>query len=133
MFLIFCAGGKLQKMDNLQSPQVVLPEIELGADIVEIVRIEKLLLKYSNFFSKIFTEREISYYSKTGSRTETLAGIFACKEAMVKAIGGRISQYEILHYENGKPYVLVDGYKISATITHDKTVAAAFVCAMRYK
>lgn len=105
--------------------------IELGADIIEIDRIKNLLLKRKNFLSRVFTKNEIAYYIKRGSRAETLAGIFACKEAMVKANGGRISQYEVMHYENGKPYVVADGVEVRVTITHNKTTAAAFVCVYR--
>lgn len=105
--------------------------IQLGADIIEIDRIKNLLAKRKNFLRRVFTENEIAYYIKRGSKAETLAGIFACKEAMVKANGGRIGQYEVMHYENGKPYVNTDGSEVCVTITHNKTTAAAFVCVWR--
>ena len=53
----------------------------IGIDILELDRIERLLKK-ERFFEKVFTSREIEYL-KT-SKLESIAGSFACKEAISK-------------------------------------------------
>ncbi|NLK43456.1 MAG: NAD(P)H-hydrate dehydratase [Tissierellia bacterium] len=81
-----------------------------GIDIVKIDRIRKILSKEKErFYNKIFTEKEVEYISYKGNRAETVAGMFAAKEAISKVLGTGIGtigwkDIEILH-KNHKPYV----------------------------
>ena len=59
---------------------------KIGTDIIRISRIEKSLEK-SSFKESVFTENEIAY----SKRSETFAGIFAAKEAFLKARGTGIN------------------------------------------
>lgn len=98
---------------------------KLGTDIVKISRIEKSL-KSASFMQKVFTPAE-QEHCKTA---ESFAGVFAAKEAYFKAAGTGIkfplTQIEILHNENGKPYVSgVDCCEVS--ISHDGDYAVASV------
>ena len=69
-------------------------KIESGIDIVEIARIEEAL-KNPRFLQKTLTETEREYVKKKTGRlgdsevfpVATVAGIFAAKEAVSKAIG----------------------------------------------
>ncbi len=117
--------------------------INTGIDIVNINRIRKILLeRKTQFYKKIFTPKEIEYISKGGDKPETVAGIFAAKEAISKVLGtgiGMVSwiDIEILHDEKGKPFVslLNNGEvrkdeigieTIDLSISHEEDYAMAF-------
>lgn len=99
--------------------------MKVGTDIIRISRIEKSLAN-EHFKESIFTENEISYCK----RAESFAGLFAGKEAYLKALGTgidrRLNSIEILHNEKGKPYISgVPNSDIS--ISHDGDYAVAVV------
>lgn len=98
---------------------------KIGIDIVKISRMENSI-KSSAFMNKVFTESEREYCKKA----ESLAGIFAAKEAYFKALGEGIklplTQIEVLHDSNGKPYL--NGIENSdMSISHDGDYAVATV------
>ena len=116
--------------------------MEVGTDIVKISRI-KSIKKQDDFLSKNFAETEIEYINKKSDKTQTIAGLFACKEAVLKAlgigIGGgvRLNEICILHEQNGRPFVqitpqlnyflnLKNCNTISVSISHDGDYAVAF-------
>ncbi len=106
-----------------------------GIDIIEISRIEKALKSNPSFLTKVFSEEEISYFHSHGSRTESLAGFFAAKEAFSKYLGTGISGFSfsdisVSHTPEGKPYLKFKGNMINASlsISHNKTTAVAVVC-----
>ncbi len=84
--------------------------MKVGIDILDVVRMEKFV-QNEHFLDKYFTEYEIAYVSRNRRTTQSLAGIYSAKEAFLKAlgigIGGGIalSEIEVRHYENGKPYL----------------------------
>jgi len=109
----------------------------VGIDLVEIKRMSELT-RLSNFLSKVFTEGEILYYRKKGEKPETLAGMYAAKEAVAKALGTGISGFrlndiEITHEDNGAPKIILHkeakkiaaGKNITISISHDGGIAAA--------
>lgn len=84
-----------------------------GIDIVEIERIEKAASKQS-FINRILTQNEKEYWERKGCAAQTLAGLFAAKEAVVKALGtgfGSIEfkDVEVLHTGEGMPTVKLRG------------------------
>ncbi len=112
----------------------------VGCDIIEISRIEKAIEK-ENFLTHCFTEREIEYFNMKHNRAESIAAGFAAKEAVSKALGTGISGFsltdiEILHKENGRPYVNLTGGalkiadnlggKVSISMSHSKDIAMAY-------
>ncbi len=58
--------------------------MRIGTDIIQISRIEIALSKFSNNFKKRFLNPE---EIDIAHKTETLAGFWAAKEAIAKAIG----------------------------------------------
>ena len=87
----------------------------LGCDIIEVDRVRKL-----KNLSKVFTLNELEYARKFSDPYVHLAGFFALKESVVKAmdIPLKVSQIEVLHNENGSPRVnilveLKDRYNIT--------------------
>ena len=116
--------------------------MRVGIDSVLVKRFSKMK-HFDSFLNKYFTEYEISYImTKNVGKYETMAGIFAAKEAFLKAlqigIGAGISLklIEVKHNNNGAPYInlneelaskliefKVDEIKVS--ITHTKKTAMA--------
>lgn len=98
---------------------------KIGTDIVLVSRIEKSI-KSERFLRSVYTEREIEHCKSS----ESFAGIFAAKEALLKAKGSgiksRLCEYEVLHDELGKPYFNgVENCDVS--VSHDGDYAIASV------
>lgn len=111
----------------------------IGFDLCEIARMEKNA-ENEHFLHRFFTEREVAFIrSKGKKRAHTLAGIFAAKEALSKALGTGIvfelKDVEVLHSEAGQPYysltgeaeALAGGDRFLLSISHDGGTAGA-VC-----
>ncbi|HEY5996097.1 MAG TPA: holo-ACP synthase [Candidatus Deferrimicrobiaceae bacterium] len=116
-----------------------------GIDIVDISRIEKMLERHpGRFVERVFTEAESAYAFSGVLAAERLAGRFAVKEAVMKALGTGKSQgilwrdVETVRVPGGKPEVRlygqahrwlerVGGDTVHASITHDGGRAVAFV------
>jgi len=84
--------------------------IGTGIDIIEVDRIQIAVEKNVKFIEKIFTIKEIQYIVERNNNMQTIAGLFAAKEAISKALGYGIRDYgwqdiEIVHDEYGKPVV----------------------------
>ena len=82
----------------------------IGVDIIEIDRIEKAIKKQNKFLEKIFTNKEIEYFQNRKMNIEVIAGNFAAKEAISKALGTGFRgisflDIEVLRDELGKPIV----------------------------
>ncbi len=117
----------------------------IGTDLIEIDRIKKAVLKES-FTKKCYTINELNnFYYVDNINYNSLAGNFAGKEAVSKALGTGFSNVslldiEILRHPSGKPYVnlfgnaklIADSLNINElliSISHNKTSASAFVIA----
>ena len=80
----------------------------IGIDIIEIARIQRAIDRWGErFLQRVYTEPEIRLCRKKPSR---LAGRFAGKEAVMKALGTGIKgiswrEIEILAEPSGKPIV----------------------------
>ena len=115
--------------------------IGIGTDIIEINRIEKIMMRTSSFVEKSFTNNEIEYFKSKGLKGNVIAGNFAAKEAISKALGTGfrgfgLQDIEILRDELGKPvanlsykiYKLLDikEFKIHVSISHSNENAIAY-------
>ncbi|MFV0504949.1 MAG: holo-ACP synthase [Lachnospirales bacterium] len=102
--------------------------VGIGTDIIEINRVLKAVNKKS-FLKKVFSEREIEIF---GTKPMKLAGNFAAKEAVSKALGTgfRIGakKIEIFRDDFGKPYVVLEKseFKIHLSISHSKEDIIAY-------
>ena len=117
----------------------------IGVDIVDIARIQAMLDRYGErFLARVYTEAETAYAMGGANRAERLAGRFAVKEAVMKALGTGKSQgilwrdVETLRGHLGKPEVHLYGQAVEwatlrgfgaahVSITHDGGKAVAFV------
>lgn len=88
-----------------------------GIDLVEVARIGRLAEDHADrFLERVFTEAERSIASARGKRrTEFLAGRFAAKEAVLKALGTGLAEgihwtdIEVLSDARGAPTLNVRG------------------------
>ena len=91
----------------------------IGVDIVDIARIQALLDRYGErFLRRVYTEAETAYAMSGANKAERLAGRFAVKEAMMKALGTGKSQgilwrdVETVRGRLGKPEVHLHGQAV---------------------
>lgn len=114
--------------------------IGVGVDIVKIPRLEKMLA--SDFqLCRLFTDRELEYIHSRGvGAINSLAANYAAKEAFFKALGtglilGDMKSVELLHAQNGKPYLnfsgaialKMQGARAHISLSHDGDYAIAYV------
>ncbi len=115
----------------------------LGLDVCSVGRMEEALARHGDrFWKRILTEREQELLGGRADRATALAGRFAAKEAIVKALAGAPGvgwhDLEVLSDPNKPPVMHVHGparvmvnalgvTSIFVSITHDAGVAAAVV------
>jgi|TARA_B100001093_G_scaffold482791_1_gene514744 holo-[acyl-carrier protein] synthase len=93
----------------------------VGADIVNINRIKKIVKKNSDFKKRIFTKNEIQLCEKKKNHYSCLAKRFAAKEAFSKALGTGISlglnfnEIEVINNKLGKPSFRIKGNSLEIT------------------
>lgn len=116
--------------------------IGVGIDIVEIRRIKDAMVANSRFLEKIFTATELEYLNSRNMRPEYVAGRFAAKEAVAKALGTGFRGFDFKDIEIdrttlGKPIVILKGkakliakkegqYNIHLSISHGQDSAVAY-------
>lgn len=83
-----------------------------GVDIVEVARIARAMARHgARFEARFFTKQELTICD---GRAERLAGRFAVKEAVAKALGTGIgdvswTEIEVISDGNGKPQLALHG------------------------
>lgn len=86
--------------------------VAVGIDIIEVERVRKVFEHHGErFLKRVFTELEILQYR---GKVRRLAGLFAAKEAISKALGTGIHgvawrEMEIVHLRSGRPSVRLHG------------------------
>ncbi|MDX1437753.1 MAG: holo-ACP synthase [Anaerolineales bacterium] len=121
-----------------------LSRIATGVDIVKIERVKEAIDKHGDrFTNRVFTPREME---EVGQKMVSLAGRFAAKEAVTKALSTGIGpvawqEIEILRGPSGEPILHLHGeasrlaesmglVSWSLTLSHTDTDAVAFVVAI---
>lgn len=119
-------------------------KLATGVDLIEIARIEEVIARHGkHYLERIYTPAELE---QCGKRTESLAGRFAAKEAVAKALGcgiGDVSwqEIEILGDEQNAPVLTLHGAakqkadesglsSWSVSISHSQSHSVAFVVMM---
>ena len=112
--------------------------VGVGVDVVDLSRFATSLERTPTLRQRLFTPAE------AGLPLESLAGRFAAKEALAKAMGAPSGlswqDFEVLRDERGAPAFTLHGAApervaalgietIHLSISHDVTVATAFVVA----
>jgi|SRR5687767_951711 holo-[acyl-carrier protein] synthase len=123
-------------------------KLATGVDLIEIARIDEVVMRHGkHYLERVFTPAELEY---CGKRAESLAGRFAAKEAVAKALGSGIGDVtwkdiEILGDEQNAPVLKLYGMAEtkakelglttwSLSISHSQSqsvaIAVAFVVAI---
>ena len=123
--------------------------VGIGTDIVECLRIGRMIEQYGEIFlNRVYTEREIRYCQERKRAMEHFAGRWAAKEAILKCLGTGWSRglcwtdMEIRNDSAGKPQVLLCGAAkdmaqtlritdILISISHCRAYATAYATAVR--
>ena len=85
----------------------------IGIDICLISKLSRSLGN-EHFVERVFTTNEREYCKKKANPIKSFAGIYAAKEAIVKALGVGITEFnfhdvEITHSPDGLPQVILCG------------------------
>lgn len=104
----------------------------IGFDLVEVPRIARAL-RNPRFLPRIFTPLEIASMGEADA--ERVAGRWAAKEAVIKALGTplRWHEVEITTRPNGQPEAHVRGgnmrpdQRLHVSISHERSMAGAIV------
>ena len=97
----------------------------MGIDLIRISKVEKILERHGEkFLEKVFTEVEIKYIEEKHFMPQTVAGIYAAKEAMLKELGTGIGEYplkdvEVFHDKKGRPYGKSGEKLFDISISHE--------------
>lgn len=94
----------------------------LGCDLCAIPRMEKIMAD-GRFLTRYFTQGERAYIAARARGAQTAAGIFAAKEALVKALGTGFgplapADVEITHDASGAPAYLINEKTRAALQSH---------------
>lgn len=106
----------------------------IGIDLCEISRMQRLL-EAGHSLRRMFTEEEEAYIRAKGvSAAQTMAGMFAAKEAVLKALGTGLTvpltDIVIHHTDLGQPVAELHGKAaafggtVMISITHEAGMAA---------
>lgn len=108
--------------------------IGTGVDITEVRRLRHAVEKWGDtFLHRVFTQEELKNAKTRGSWYQHLAGRFAAKEAVFKALGDKDLNWkdvQILNDKEGKPScVILNGrgkkIEVHISISHVKNYAVA--------
>lgn len=110
----------------------------IGVDIADISRLQAALRRTPSLASRLFAEGE------RNAKPDSLAGCFAAKEAVAKALGGppglRWADVQVIHDSRGAPRLEVTGTVADAaarlgiqtwhlSLSHDGGLSVAMVVA----
>src|SRR3982074_2724708 len=111
--------------------------VGIGIDLAEVERYVFDEARRARFARKVYTEEEMAYAMRKRNWPERLAGVFAAKEAVRKAVGHATpgTAVGVSHERSGKPVIrLYRRYEkllerrgiraIHLTITHTAATAA---------
>ncbi len=108
---------------------------------IDIEKIDRFKVFKKTQLNKIFTKQELEYAFKFSEPYSHIAGMWCVKEALIKAVKNKnipLKSIEVLHEENGSPYINIttdleeflidDNYsQINVSISHTDDTACAIV------
>jgi holo-[acyl-carrier protein] synthase len=120
--------------------------LRTGVDLIEIERVKEAIGRHGErFLGRVFTPAEITLCA---GKVESLAGRYAAKEAVAKALGCGIGEVgwqdiEVLHDEHRAPRLNLSGeakrlsdelglQEWSLSLSHSQSHAVAFVVAVDF-
>jgi holo-[acyl-carrier protein] synthase len=120
--------------------------VGLGTDLVDVARFRSALERRAGIAERLFTDGEREYGMEQHDPAESLAARFAAKEAVMKALGVGLGDFEfrdveVLRADSGQPALaltgrareLAQGHGVVAwqvSLSHTATTALAVVIAI---
>ena len=133
--------GNCKNLDTMLS-EALMSEWNIGVDIIEIARFQQLQYQSNKqFYTRIFTPKEIGYCLSFSSPEPHFAANFAGKEAIYKAVSMfydiNINKIEILRDEKASPIVnlhldpkeKLEPINVKVSLSHSLSHAVAFAVA----
>lgn len=123
--------------------------VGIGTDIVEVVRIGRMIERHGELFlNRVFTEDEVRYCQKRKEYIQHYAGRWAAKEAVMKTLGTGWTRgvgwrdIEVCSQKSGQPLLAIRGgarevanqlgiTEILITISHCRAYATATAIAVQ--
>jgi len=105
----------IKLISNTSIEGVISLILGVGIDIVSIKRIERVYNKYPDrLIKRLLTRQEENLFVEKGSPVNTLAALYAAKEAVLKAIGCGIgpasfNEVEVIAFPGRQPRVELYG------------------------
>lgn len=121
--------------------------VGIGVDIISVKRIRSAVERHGDRFTrKLFTPAELAYCRARTRQYEHMAGRFAAKEAVAKAIGTGVAhgvsvrEVEVVNNPDGKPDIVLHGRterivadrrirNIHVSLSHTEEFAVAYAIA----
>lgn len=90
------------------------PVVAIGADLVDIDRIRRVIERQPRFVDRVYTAGERAYCLKRRDPAERYAARFAAKEAVLKALGTGLggadfADIEVVRLDSGQPTLRITG------------------------
>ncbi len=117
--------------------------IKLGTDIVSVSRIKEVFSERKKL-ERLFSAKEIEYMDSHESPWETVAGRFAAKEALYKALSPFKISFDFsdvtvitgpngpfAEFESAEMRELVKDIRLELSISHEQDYAVAFAAAYK--
>lgn len=120
--------------------------VGVGTDLVEVGRFRTSMQRTATLGNRLFSERERAYASDQHDPAKSLAARFAAKEAVMKALGVGLGDFdfhdvEVVRHDSGAPALEVRGRagqlarergvtRWLVSLSHTDTTAMAFVIAV---
>ena len=110
----------------------------VGTDLVEVKKINNLILNYNKkFLNRVYSNNEQNYCKNKKAPQIHYAARFAAKEAVKKTLlqsklisSIKLKNIEINNSKDGAPYIIIKNYsidkKIQISISHTDKYAIAF-------
>lgn len=123
--------------------------VGLGTDIVEIVRIGRIIERHGDhFLTRVFTDGEIRYCQQRKEYLQHYAGRWAAKEAVMKVLGTGFvrgigwKDIEVTVHPSGQPQIVLHGgvrdfarelgiESVLVSISHCRSYATATAIGLR--
>lgn len=119
-----------------------------GIDIVDLPSFQKLLdLSENNFTTRVFTQEELDLLPEGQNRIQKMAGRFATKEAVMKAVGTgfgngiAFTDITVIRKNGAKPEVILKGkiakiadelqitnWHVSISHTEETVISSVIAC-----
>ena len=119
------------KLDLLENCSLNINSVGIDIESKNSIPNDIFLIKNSSLRKRLFSEKEIIYSITKPDPIITLTGIFAAKEAFIKALSSKkkigFNQINIAYNPNGKPFVILNNniFKAYLSISHTSQIATA--------